>query len=72
MNFSRMKKETAGAAWAVAFVLAASLAIGPATPSSAAKKPKPKTHIKFATVAPEGSTWMKIMHAFHDELRAET
>jgi TRAP-type C4-dicarboxylate transport system substrate-binding protein len=28
--------------------------------------------IKFATVAPEGSTWMKIMHDFDDALRKES
>jgi TRAP-type C4-dicarboxylate transport system substrate-binding protein len=37
-----------------------------------AKKPKPKVHIKFATLAPEGSTWMKTMRALDDELRAKT
>lgn len=32
----------------------------------------PKTLIKFATLAPEGSTWMKTMHAIDDEVRAAT
>lgn len=35
-------------------------------------KTPPETVIKFATLAPEGSTWMKTMHSFDDELRAET
>ncbi|MEJ2722736.1 MAG: TRAP transporter substrate-binding protein DctP [bacterium] len=35
-------------------------------------KSKPKTLIKFATLAPEGSTWMKVMHALDDEVRAKT
>jgi TRAP-type C4-dicarboxylate transport system substrate-binding protein len=35
-------------------------------------KPKPKTVIKFATLAPEGTTWMKTMRSFDDELRAVT
>jgi TRAP-type C4-dicarboxylate transport system substrate-binding protein len=30
------------------------------------------TEIKFATLAPEGSTWMKTMHEFDKELRAKT
>ena len=28
----------------------------------------PETVIKFATLAPEGSTWMKIMHEWNTEL----
>ncbi|MDH3215253.1 MAG: TRAP transporter substrate-binding protein DctP [Candidatus Krumholzibacteria bacterium] len=35
-------------------------------------KPKPKTLIKFATLAPDGSTWMKIMRSFDQELRGAT
>jgi TRAP-type C4-dicarboxylate transport system substrate-binding protein len=38
----------------------------------AASKPKPKALIKFATVAPEGSTWMKIMHELDEDVRAAT
>jgi TRAP-type C4-dicarboxylate transport system substrate-binding protein len=38
----------------------------------AARKPKPGFQIKFATLAPEGSTWMKTMHAIDDELRLRT
>jgi len=37
-----------------------------------ARKPKPKFQIKFATLAPEGSTWMKTMHAIDDEVRRRT
>jgi len=40
--------------------------------ADAAKKPKPKFQIKFATLAPEGSTWMKAMHQMDDEVRART
>ena len=40
-------------------------------PSASVAK-KPKTQIKFATLAPEGSTWMNVMHELDDELRAET
>lgn len=39
---------------------------------SAGAKDRPKTQIKFATLAPEGSTWMKVMHAFDNDLRART
>ncbi len=37
-----------------------------------AKKPKPKFQIKFATLAPDGSTWMKTMEAIDDEVRRRT
>jgi len=40
--------------------------------SLGAKKPKPDFQIKFATLAPEGSTWMKTMHAIDDEVRQRT
>ena len=40
--------------------------------ASAAKKPKPKVHIKFATLAPEGSSWMKAMRGLDKELREKT
>ena len=40
--------------------------------ADAAKKPKPKFQIKFATLAPEGSTWMKSMRKMDDEVRART
>lgn len=33
---------------------------------------KPKTVIKFATLAPDGSTWMKVMRSFDAELRQQT
>jgi TRAP-type C4-dicarboxylate transport system substrate-binding protein len=40
--------------------------------SRAAKREKPAVIIKFATLAPEGSTWMKTMHAIDAEVRKET
>jgi TRAP-type C4-dicarboxylate transport system substrate-binding protein len=45
-----------------------------ATPGfvDAAKKPKPEFQIKFATLAPDGSTWMKTMRAIDDEVRRRT
>jgi TRAP-type C4-dicarboxylate transport system substrate-binding protein len=65
MTYSRTLKT------AVLVLAAASLGLMP-TAGFAAKKPKPKTQIKFATLAPEGSMWMNIMHDLDDELRAET
>lgn len=38
----------------------------------AAQKPKAATEIKLATLAPEGSTWMKTMHKIDDDVRAKT
>jgi TRAP-type C4-dicarboxylate transport system substrate-binding protein len=55
----------------VALCLGISLLTMPSHVSSA-KKPKPKVYIKFATLAPEGSTWMKTMRALDEELRAKT
>lgn len=52
-------------------IAAAVLAVAPAT-ITGAKRPKPKFQIKFATLAPEGSTWMKTMHAIDDEVRRRT
>ena len=43
-----------------------------ATAADAARKPKAKFMIKFATLAPEGSTWMKSMRQMDDEVRART
>ncbi len=62
MNFSK----------AIAFTVALALGAGSTAPVHAKKKPKPATQIKFATLAPEGSTWMKTMRAIDDELRAAT
>jgi len=42
------------------------------TTAGAARRPRPKFRIKFATLAPDGSTWMKTMHAIDDELRVRT
>jgi TRAP-type C4-dicarboxylate transport system substrate-binding protein len=40
--------------------------------ASAEKKAAPKVLFKVATIAPEGSTWMKLMHEMDDRVRAET
>lgn len=42
------------------------------TSAEAAKRPKPGFQIKFATLAPDGSTWMKTMRAIDDEVRRRT
>lgn len=40
--------------------------------AEAGRKPKAKFQIKFATLAPEGSSWMKAMDRIDDEVRART
>lgn len=54
---------------AVALLLMFSVALL-AAPSSAAKKPKHQ--LKLATVAPEGSSWMKVMRQIDTEIRQAT
>lgn len=43
-----------------------------ALPARAARRSRPDFQIKFATLAPEGSTWMKTMETIDTELRAKT
>lgn len=57
------------AAVAAAFALAA-FAVRPGVASAAADKPK--TVLKIATLAPEGSTWMNLMHELDDRVREAT
>ncbi len=40
--------------------------------AAAGKQPKAKTEIKLATLAPDGSTWMKTMRAIDTEVRQRT
>lgn len=47
------------------------LALHPGS-ASAQRRPRPKQEIKLATLAPEGSTWMNIMHELDDAVRAAT
>ena len=49
-------------------LLALVLIFGPVTEASAAKK----TRIKFSTLAPEGSSWMKVMRMLEKELESAT
>lgn len=48
------------------------LAILSATSAHAQKGAKAQNEIKLATLAPEGSTWMKAMHKIDDDVRART
>jgi TRAP-type C4-dicarboxylate transport system substrate-binding protein len=58
---------------ALALALITSVALTVASDDgNGARKPKPDFQIKFATLAPEGSTWMKTMHAIDDEVRRRT
>ncbi len=55
-------------------VLVAILACTPlaTAPAFAEKQPKAKVEIKIATLAPDGSTWMKTMRAIDEQVRART
>ena len=48
------------------------LALLIATGSALAKPPKPKNQLKIATLAPEGSTWMNLMHEMDERVREAT
>ena len=52
-------------------LLAAAFVAGPRAVLSA-DQTKPRFQIKFATLAPEGSTWMKTMHEIDVEVRRRT
>ena len=56
------------AGWIVSLLLVSCFLAGPAV----AKAPKPKVMIKFATLAPDGSTWMKTMRQLDRDLREAT
>jgi TRAP-type C4-dicarboxylate transport system substrate-binding protein len=43
-----------------------------ALPASAQKAARAAVEIKLATLAPEGSTWMKTMHKIDDDVRKQT
>ncbi|HWN80970.1 MAG TPA: TRAP transporter substrate-binding protein DctP [Candidatus Udaeobacter sp.] len=60
---------------AIALVLASASLAWAQTPSKTAPpahRPKPQHELKLATLAPEGSTWMTIMHELDDAVRAAT
>jgi TRAP-type C4-dicarboxylate transport system substrate-binding protein len=52
-----------------AIVLALGLFLAPV---GAAAGPQPKVRLKMATLAPEGSTWMELMHEFDARVREAT
>jgi TRAP-type C4-dicarboxylate transport system substrate-binding protein len=64
MNCSRLAAVLLAA---VAFAAVAGVA-----PAHAGSRSKPDFQIKFATLAPDGSTWMKTMRAIDAELRERT
>ena len=72
MNCFRWTNHMSASRLPVIVAAVALLATAVCPDSVHARKPKPKLQIKFATLAPEGSTWMKIIHEFDDELRQET
>lgn len=71
MNSFRAKRQRTVGFWGLVLLLAVAALVGVKAEWLSAKT-KPKTLIKFATLAPEGSTWMKVMRSFDKELRAST
>jgi TRAP-type C4-dicarboxylate transport system substrate-binding protein len=59
---------SAAAVIAVLAITAALVVPGPVF----AAKPKAKIELKIATIAPEGSSWMKVMDRLDEEVRAKT
>jgi len=57
--------------WQILAASVAALVLAPMD-TEGAKAPKPKVYLKVATLAPEGSTWMTLMHEMDDRVRAET
>jgi TRAP-type C4-dicarboxylate transport system substrate-binding protein len=56
----------------LAFVLAASIAASFSFPCRAPAAGQPKVLLKVATLAPEGSTWMNLMHELDERVRKGT
>ena len=63
---------TLGLTLAAAGSSAVTLAEAQTKTAPPARRPKPQHEIKLATLAPEGSTWMNIMHELDDAVRATT
>lgn len=53
-------------------VCAIAIAAATSSTASAQRQPKAGVEIKFATLAPDGSTWMKTMRAIDQDTRAQT
>ncbi len=60
------------AAATAGLVVAAGLAVAGTAQAQATRRPKPKHEIKIATLAPDGSTWMNIMHELDEAVRQAT
>lgn len=58
--------------WKPIIITSAILILGTGAFSAMNKRAKPKYEIKFATVAPEGSTWTNVMHDLDEEIRQAT
>ena len=56
----------------LALLVTVSLVIAEISAAGTKRAPKPDFQIKFATLAPEGSTWMKTLRAIDDEVRLRT
>lgn len=67
---SRLRAKGRGGAVVLAAALLLSLLQAPAV--LAAGKPRAKVEIKIATIAPEGSTWMRIMEQLDAQIREKT
>ncbi|UCE03118.1 MAG: TRAP transporter substrate-binding protein DctP [Candidatus Latescibacterota bacterium] len=67
-----MRRQRESRATILGFACLASALALPAAPLHAAKRPKPKVELKIATVAPEGTTWMKVMRQIDNEVREAT
>jgi TRAP-type C4-dicarboxylate transport system substrate-binding protein len=70
-SFLRMK-ASAPAAFTFAATLSAVLLLTSFIYVRATQEKRPKVAIKFATLAPEGSAWMKTMHQLDDDVRIAT
>ena len=72
MSCSRKRRSGRLPVRGIVAVVAAAVLSAVCAGQAAAADTKPKTHIKFATIAPDGSTWMKVMHAIDVDVRAAT
>ncbi|MGD8395863.1 MAG: TRAP transporter substrate-binding protein DctP [Candidatus Eiseniibacteriota bacterium] len=57
---------------AVLVTLLIGLAVVPPGDAAAGRRPRPRHELKIATLAPDGSTWMKIMRAMDEAIREAT
>jgi len=57
---------------ALGILLGGMLATAATSAAAQNKQPRPQSEIKIATLAPDGSTWMKTMHKIDEDVRART